>query len=75
MLRRLFGPAAPALPCDGASLQDGGNAILLDVNADTGVDVSDVVFLLGYLFQNGPAPALGEGACVRIEGCPNACGF
>ncbi len=74
-LRRLFGGGAAALPCDGASLEDGGNLAVLDANADDSVDISDVLYILGYLFENGPPPPLGSGACVRIEGCPSACGF
>lgn len=31
-------------------------AILGDVNGDTWINVFDVVYLLGYLFQNGPPP-------------------
>ena len=32
----------------------------------------DAIHLLGYMFQGGPAPALGE-QCVRLEGCNNNC--
>ncbi len=29
----------------------------LDGNDDGGIDISDAVFLLGYLFSGGPSPA------------------
>ena len=35
-----------------------------------GIDLSDVVSLLGFLFLGGPALALGRD-CVRIAGCPD----
>ncbi len=74
LLRRLFVDGASELPCDGASLDAGGNLTLLDVNADGRVDVSDPLFLLEYLFKEGPAPRQGT-ECVRIEGCPSVCFF
>ncbi|MCZ6795240.1 MAG: CotH kinase family protein, partial [Planctomycetota bacterium] len=74
LLRRLFLGSPAELPCDGATLGEGGNSVLLDANGDGGVDLSDAVHVLSYLFQNGPEP-LGGTACVRIEGCPTACGF
>ncbi len=72
LVRRLFVGELPPL-CDD-DLSEGGARVLLDVNGDEGVDISDVSYLLGYLFQAGPAPTLGTD-CVRIEGCPNNCGF
>ncbi|HVR74948.1 MAG TPA: CotH kinase family protein, partial [Planctomycetota bacterium] len=72
LLLRLF-LGNPALPCEGASIEEGGNAVLLDANGDGGVNVADVIYLLGYLFQEGPPPAAGT-RCTRIEGCPDACG-
>ena len=73
LVLRLFGGLARPLPCDGATLADGGNAALFDLNGDAGVNVSDAVHLLGYLFKAGPAPARGT-SCVRVVGCPQACG-
>ena len=73
LLLRLFVGEAPAAPCEG-SLESGGNLVLLDVNGDAVLDVSDAIHLLGFMFQNGPPPAQG-GACIRIEGCPDACGL
>ena len=61
-----------ALPCEGATIAEDGNLILLDLNADELVDSSDAVYLLQYLFREGAAPVPGT-FCVRIEGCPNAC--
>jgi hypothetical protein len=74
LLRRLFGAAPPPLPCEGGSITDGGNLILLDVNGDALVNVTDVIHLLAYIFREGPGPALGS-SCLRIEGCPSACGL
>jgi hypothetical protein len=71
VLLRLFGAAAP-LPCEGPDLAAGGNLGVFDVNGDTGVDLSDAVYLLGFLFQSGPAPRLGT-TCVRLEGCASVC--
>ncbi len=71
LLRRLFlGGVAP--PCDGPSLNEGGNLVVLDVNADDAVDVTDVVSVLSYLFQGGPPPTMGTD-CIRIENCPTTC--
>lgn len=71
-LRALFGGAPARLPCQGAGPGDGGNRLLLDLNADARVDIADVIHLLGYLFAKGPSPALGV-RCTRIAGCPSAC--
>ena len=72
LLLYLFGDAGRPLPCDGATIHDGGNRTLLDVNADLEVDVSDAVHLLAYLFLAGAPPAAGE-SCLPIAGCPEAC--
>ena len=45
---------------------------LLDVNGDDGVNLTDAIGLLTWLFRGGPPPALGR-ECVRIPGCPEAC--
>ena len=47
--------------------------MLIDVNGDAGINLSDAVYMLTYLFQGGPAPVGGTG-CKRIEGCENVCG-
>jgi hypothetical protein len=71
MVRRLFVDDAGPLPCEG-SLQEGGNLALLDVNEDSSFNLSDAIYLLGYMFQGGPAPRLGDD-CVRLKGCVNNC--
>ena len=71
LVRRLFLPDAPELPCDGADLEDGGNRAVFDVDADGSVAITDVIYLLDYLFQGGPAPPSGD--CVRVDGCANVC--
>jgi len=68
LIRRLFLGDAPDLPCD----NDDSNDFVLDVDANGELQVTDVIYLLGYLFQGGPAPANGTD-CVRLEGCPNLC--
>ncbi|MBN1442731.1 MAG: CotH kinase family protein, partial [Planctomycetes bacterium] len=74
LLIRLFTDGSLALPCEGMSLQEGGNLLLLDASGDASVDVSDAIYLLNYLFLDGPPPSLGSD-CIRIEGCPSACSF
>ena len=64
----------PPLPCSGATIQDGGNRLLLNINDDVVVDVSDAVFLLNFIFGAGPPPVPGLG-CNAIEGCPEVCLF
>ena len=61
-----------ALPCGGSAVEEGGNRVLLDLNGDARVNISDPVYLLLYLFQNGLQPARGTD-CIRIEGCANTC--
>ena len=71
MVRRLFVDNAGPLPCEG-SLQEGGNLALFDVNEDAAFNLSDAIYLLGYMFQGGPPPRLGD-ECVRLKGCANSC--
>ena len=73
ILRLLFSGTALPLPCEGVSLNEGGNLLLLDHNGDEAVDLADAIAVLGFLFQEGSEHALGR-SCTRIEGCPNACG-
>jgi len=64
------GELCPA--CAGA-----GYPILSDVNGDQGVDLSDAVYLLGWLFSGGPAPACTAGGATLATGpeeCCVACG-
>ena len=39
-----------------------------------GLNLSDAVVVFNYLFWGSAPPALGM-ECVRIEGCPDVCGF
>jgi hypothetical protein len=74
LLRRLFqGEIALALPC-GGTLREAGNAVILDINGDRRINITDPIHLLNYLFRGGPASALGA-ECVPIEGCPEVCGL
>lgn len=72
LLHSFVGGLTP--PCEGATIADGANAILLDVNGDLAVDNSDAIHLLTYLFRNGNPPVQGTN-CQRIEGCPDVCSF
>ena len=72
LLRQLYLGVAGELPCDGDGLGEGGNLTLLDSNGDSSVNLADAVYLLSYMFQNGPSPVLGA-ECVRIEGCLSQC--
>ena len=69
--RSAFDGARLPLPCEG-SIAEGGNLALLDANAEGGVSLEDSVFMLNYLFRDGPTHALGN-RCRRIEGCPDNC--
>jgi hypothetical protein len=72
LLLRLFGGLARPLPCDGASIGDGANRDLADLNGDGFVTLPDAVYLLSFIFREGPAPARGV-RCLRLVGCPNVC--
>ena len=72
LLRHLFFGKPATLPCADGTLGAAANRTLLDVNDDAGVDASDAVYLMIYLFLEGQAPAQGLG-CVRILDCPDAC--
>ncbi|MBN1421602.1 MAG: lamin tail domain-containing protein [Planctomycetes bacterium] len=72
LLSFLFGGGPAKLPCGGDAPND-GDRFLLDIDGDRMLGLGDAIHLLTYLFQNGPPPVLGEG-CVRVPGCPDACG-
>lgn len=74
LLFLLFRPQGVALPCEGATVNEGGNRTLMDVNSDGSVDTSDVVGILEHLFRGGPAPR-GGAICVPVPGCENLCAF
>ena len=73
----LFQGTPARLPCGDGSREDAANVSLLDWDGDGGIDISDGVGLLGWLFSRGsPHPAFtdddGDGRPdpVRIRGCP-----
>ena len=70
LLLLLFRAESISPPCDAATVADGGNVALLDYNDDAGVDSSDVVYLLHFLFAGGPEHILGT-RCTRLEDCPS----
>jgi len=71
LLDQLFGGDPASLPC-GADLASPGCRILLDVNGDLAVNLTDAVHLLVHVLAAGPPPALGT-ECVPIVDCPDAC--
>jgi len=71
-LLRLFGGSAKALPCDGADISSGANLAVFDLDDDKAANLTDVVFLLNFLFREGPAPVRGT-HCMRVEGCADVC--
>jgi hypothetical protein len=71
LLKLLFTGAGTPLPC-GATIADGGNQALLDLDTSGDVDITDAIFLLSYLYQSGAPPAHGT-ACFGIQGCRDAC--
>ena len=73
-LAHLFlGPnVAGAPPCEGATILDGANKTLLDADGSGIVEITDPVYLLLFLFADGPAPVSGT-SCIEIKGCPDAC--
>jgi hypothetical protein len=73
LLGHLFLGAPAELPCEGGTAADPQNVALLDLNGDRGIDLSDPVHGLSFLFQGGGPPLLG-GECVRLVGCPDRCG-
>ena len=74
LLLHLFGRRPELPPCEDGDPGSPGNIAVLDSNGDDEVDVSDAVWLLAYMYQGGPPPSRGTD-CVRLEGCPNLCGF
>ena len=72
LLRTLFRPSGPALPCGSGDLDDPANQRLLDLNGDRRIDLADANHVLNYLFRSGPAPVLGV-QCIEIAGCLSVC--
>ena len=74
LLRHLFQGGGFALACGDGTIDDPGNLTLFDFNGDGGVNLTDGVAQLTYLFRQGPAHAQGT-QCLRLETCPEDCGF
>ncbi len=72
LLLFLFSGTSLELPCDGATIAEGGNLVLLDFNGDEAINIADTVGMLRYLFAEGEPHTKGV-YCIRIEGCPNTC--
>ena len=73
LLGFLFQGTPAALPCGDGTVTDPANLSLLDDNADGGVNLSDAVYVLVYLFSGGPPPVAGAD-CLQISGCEQVCG-
>jgi hypothetical protein len=72
LLLHLFRGGGAQLPCGDGSLGDPANVELLDADGDGAVELTDAVYLLSFLFQEGNPPANGT-ECVPIAGCPPVC--
>jgi hypothetical protein len=57
-------------PCETSE----GNGMLLDVDGNQEVNVTDAIYLMRYVFLRGPDPLLGVG-CVPLPGCATTCGM
>ena len=62
-----------ARDCGDGTAEDPANISLLDDNGDGGVNLSDAVYILVYLFSGGPPPVLGSD-CIQLTGCEQVCG-
>ena len=69
----LFTGNTREVPCEGEINQE-GNLALLDVNGSQELGVDDAIYLLNYLFRDGPEPVLGD-RCLRLTGCSDVCRF
>lgn len=72
LLQYLFAGQPSRLPCGGGRRDDPANIDLLDANRDGGIDLSDAVTVLTYLFLESENDFLG-GDCVSVPGCPAVC--
>lgn len=79
LLTILFSGEGPTLPCGstptGSGINSPGNSRLLDATGTTGVDISDGIRILNFLFNGGLPHVLAvEGneveGCAPIAGCP-----
>ncbi|MEC9348071.1 MAG: dockerin type I domain-containing protein, partial [Planctomycetota bacterium] len=74
LLLHLFGRRPDLPPCGEGEPGSPANVAVLDSNGDNSVNVSDAVWLLAYMYQGGAPPTRGR-SCIRLENCPNVCGF
>ena len=72
LLEHLFGNEPSRLACGDGNVDDPANVHMFDSNGDGGVDVSDAVRILGYLFLRG-SPHVSGTECVAADGCPGVC--
>jgi hypothetical protein len=72
LLGYLFLGRPESLPCGDGTLNDPGNQLLEDFNGE-GVDLSDAVAGLLFLFGDSPPHPLGQ-TCTPIPGCSPKCG-
>ena len=77
----LFQAERASLPCGDGSIIDPANLLLLDWNGDGGINITDGVGVLAWLFSSGPPhPAFtdvdqdGKPDAVPIVGCPDPVG-
>ena len=72
MLRYLFSGQPTTLPCGDGEAEHASNRFLLDVDGSESVDIGDPIYLLAFLFQNGPPPTAGT-SCLPLLDCPFVC--
>ncbi len=60
------------LPCGDGTFDAPANQVILDINGDASVNLTDGVHLLLWMFQRGDPPALGT-SCVPLVDCPDLC--
>ena len=60
-------------PCEDGHALDTANLLVFDINGDSRIDGSDVVYALLYLFVDGQPPLQGV-ECIDARDCPNVCG-
>ena len=74
----LFIGTPETLPCGDGTATDPANVKLVDWQPDGRIDISDAVATLSFLFLGGEPhaliPEVAPTGCVRIVGCPDACG-
>ncbi len=74
LLGHLFSGDPDTVPCDGGTIEDLGNLLLLDWSGDNTVDISDAIFALNHLFVGTEGHAVGAvDRCTRIVGCADQC--